>query len=184
LDVRTSRLLGFTGGLLLVLSPLLVYASLPLVGFIAALAGFTSILFFLRLLSRVYDEPLIWSYAKLSALAFIGLLAVARLGGVDEALKAPYLLGVTLIPSLVNAVTFASLIQLLALLAFYTLLLLGSFYLLKAFTLTSIKSRERRLALVGYTALVLAALASTLLTPILSGFLLVIVMIYGRLREP
>ncbi len=184
MDIRIYRLEGFSGGLLLLLSPLLLYSNLTIIGLLFAIAGFTVVLVFLRSLSKVYDEPLIEFYAKLSVLPLTGSILIARLGGLEEALKAPYMLGVTLIPALVEAITLASLLQLIAVIAFYTLLLLGAYSLLKAFYIASVKSREWMLEIVGYSVLLTAIAGSTLLLLILSGLLIVMTSIYGRFREP
>jgi hypothetical protein len=94
------------------------------------------------------------------------------------------MLGVTLIPALINAITLASILQLITIITFYTLLLLGAYSLLKAFHIASIKSRERMLDVVGYSVLLTAIAGSTLLLPILSGLLMTMISIYGKLREP
>lgn len=184
MNLRVSKLKGFIGGLLLTIAPLLVYSGFPLVGFLLAILGFTALLLFLRSLSRIYDEPMIWFYAKLSTLSLVSGLLLAYLASLDKLLSSPYLLGVTLIPALIDVITFANLSQLFTTLAYYTLLLLAAYSLLRAFTIASIKSREWKLEVVGYSVLVTIVAGSTLLLPIISGFLLVLVSIYGRLREP
>ena len=184
MSLRICKLEGFSGGLLLLLSPLLIYSNLAVVGLLSAIVGFAAILVFLRTLSRVYDEPLIQFYAKLSALLMAGCFIIARLGGLEEAFNTPYMLGVTLIPALINAITLAGILQLIAIVTFYTLLLLGAYSLLKAFHIASIKSRERMLGIVGYSVLLTAITGSTLLLPILSGLLMTMTSIYGKLREP
>jgi hypothetical protein len=183
-NLRISKLEGFSGGLLLLLSPLLLYSGLAVVGLLSAITGFAAILIFLRTLSRVYDEPLIQFYANLSALFIVSCFIIARLGGLEEVFNTPYMLGVTLIPALINAITLASILQLITIITFYTLLLLGAYSLLKAFHIASIKSRERMLDVVGYSVLLTAIAGSTLLLPILSGLLMTMTSIYGKLREP
>lgn len=184
MDLRISKLEGFSGGLLLTLSPLLLYSDLAFIGVFSAITGFAVTLLFLRTLSRVYDEPLIQFHARLSAILIAGSVVIAYLGGLEEVFDAPYMLKVTLLPELVDAITLASLSQLVAVIAFYTLLLLGAYNLLKAFHIVSVKSREWMLETVGYSVLLTSLIGSTLLFFLLSGLLITLTSVYGRLREP
>lgn len=94
------------------------------------------------------------------------------------------MLKVTPLPELVDAITLASLSQLVAVIAFYALLLLGAYNLLKAFHIVSVKSREWMLETVGYSVPLTSLIGSTLLFLLLSGLLITLTSVYGRLREP
>lgn len=169
---------------MLTLSIPLIYSNLSITGVIFCFTGFTLILYYLRALSTIYDEPLIWFYARLSALLLALAIIISRLARLDVLTGASYMLGVTLIPGLVDAITLASIPQLTAILLFYSLLITGAYALLRSFELSSIKSREWKLGIVGYSMLITAIAGSTTLLPVLSGFIMVLTSIYGRPREP